>query len=623
MRNHNRQLFGDKEKRLLATILTASFSLFLCGVLVVSFDGPPIFAAEAVATSNSYKLTNSVHDSGGNSSAESNYKMIFQSFSPSVVGQSSGGDKKVVQGTHFSSEVFKVDGFQQPFERDGVTLNAEARGTITTQVQFKAKLIDNSELDVFPSSVDSTKGNGWGLNWASTGNVPLVQKHVKIMSRAYDGLTWGPWFETDQSFTIDNDPPDILGLSTGLSPFSPHNLTSIGVRDTATLNFNIEEDFLKSWEIKIIKDGVVTRTFSSASTENLTISEVWNGNNIADEFSPDGDYIVEVRVEDMVGHETISTSTVAIDDTSPSVPIVALLSEGQSVNSSKGDVQASWTAEDNADAELEYDVTYAFSGFSPRNYTGLQLWLDAADHKRFKFSGGNTIEEWKDKSGNGFNARQTSQARQPTLIDDGMNGNKAVRFDSQYLDLDATSIDGVNGTSFTIFVVSKVDGGSGSFRSPLTSRESAPDKGFVFYANENDEWDFWVGKGTSSGGGWSQQDVKSPVVPGKASVLTARYNEATIRQELFVDRALINSKRTPMHRNESFVGRIGAGKTEAEADYFFEGDISEVIIYNRALDDDARLAVENYLDLKWNVSQDYAWNNGVKKGKDKSWGKSS
>ena len=63
----------------------------------------------------------------------------------------------------------------------------------------------------------------------------------------------------------------------------------------------------------------------------------------------------------------------------------------------------------------------ASGGFSPKNISGLQLWLDAADSSTVTLNSGN-VSEWLDKSGNGRNAAQTTAANQPAYTQNGLNG---------------------------------------------------------------------------------------------------------------------------------------------------------------------------------------------------------
>ena len=65
--------------------------------------------------------------------------------------------------------------------------------------------------------------------------------------------------------------------------------------------------------------------------------------------------------------------------------------------------------------------------FSPTSISGLQLWLDASDSSTIIQSGGN-VSQWNDKSGNSYNASQSTGANQPAYITAGQNGLNLLRF---------------------------------------------------------------------------------------------------------------------------------------------------------------------------------------------------
>jgi hypothetical protein len=67
-----------------------------------------------------------------------------------------------------------------------------------------------------------------------------------------------------------------------------------------------------------------------------------------------------------------------------------------------------------------YPSTSSLSSISPTNYSGLALWLDAADSNTISFSSGTNVSAWNDKSGNGNTATQATTGLQPVLLDNGI-----------------------------------------------------------------------------------------------------------------------------------------------------------------------------------------------------------
>lgn len=133
----------------------------------------------------------------------------------------------------------------------------------------------------------------------------------------------------------------------------------------------------------------------------------------------------------------------------------------------------------------------------------------------------------------------------------------------------------LNPTNYTVEAWVKSTGGTGH-RSPLTSRADSPQRGYIFYATPANTWEFWTGAGT----GWDI--IAGPVVQeGQWTHLAATFDGAT--KQFFVNGALMGSSTNAMQLNQVSPLRIGAGATEGDGNFFFQGDIDEVAVFDRAL----------------------------------------
>lgn len=63
--------------------------------------------------------------------------------------------------------------------------------------------------------------------------------------------------------------------------------------------------------------------------------------------------------------------------------------------------------------------------FTPKSISGLAAWFDADDATTITLNSGN-VSEWRDKSGNGRHAAQSTAARQPAYTTNSLNGRPAV-----------------------------------------------------------------------------------------------------------------------------------------------------------------------------------------------------
>jgi Concanavalin A-like lectin/glucanases superfamily/Immunoglobulin I-set domain len=132
---------------------------------------------------------------------------------------------------------------------------------------------------------------------------------------------------------------------------------------------------------------------------------------------------------------------------------------------------------------------------------------------------------------------------------------------------------------FSIEFWARVNGGSGTYRSPLTSRDTGG-RGYIFYAGSDDHWQFWTGPG---GNPW--QTIPGPaVVDGEWTHLVGTFDGVT--KTFYVNGQLVGSAQVPFNLNTARPFRIGAGVTEGPGDLFFPGDIDEVAYYNTVLSAD-------------------------------------
>jgi hypothetical protein len=144
--------------------------------------------------------------------------------------------------------------------------------------------------------------------------------------------------------------------------------------------------------------------------------------------------------------------------------------------------------------------------------------------------------------------------------------------------------DVLNPAAFTFECWARVTGGSGAYRSPVTSRADFPQRGYIFYATPTDVWQFWIGSGDA---GWTT--VSGPAVrPDTYTHLVGVYDGTNML--FYVDGVLAAQTTAALAPNDANPLRIGGGATEGEGDFFFEGDVDEVAVYDTALPEERVLA---------------------------------
>ncbi|MGE3308749.1 MAG: cadherin-like beta sandwich domain-containing protein [Limisphaerales bacterium] len=160
-----------------------------------------------------------------------------------------------------------------------------------------------------------------------------------------------------------------------------------------------------------------------------------------------------------------------------------------------------------------------------------------------------------------------------------IDSNTAARFRREALQkVDVAWSATLNPPEFSAEVWARVTGSIADHRSPLTSRAEGPERGYIFYAEPGNTWQFWTGKGDFSG--WDV--IPGPAVePEKWTHLVATYDGTTKR--FFVNAIEVGISTAAFGPNDENPLRFGGGGTEGDGNYFFEGDVDEPAIYNKAL----------------------------------------
>lgn len=195
----------------------------------------------------------------------------------------------------------------------------------------------------------------------------------------------------------------------------------------------------------------------------------------------------------------------------------------------------------------------------------------------------NLVGWWKFDESTGTSASDSSMNGENGTLNGGQDfsGNglsgkidRSLFFNGSSDYISAPFSSDLNPDHFSITLWAKVTGSQGSFRSPISSRDSG--LGFIIYATNANIWSLWTG----SGGGYPTTNGPA-VVLDQWTFISATYDGTT--QVLYIDGAQSNTSANPYIKNTARELRIGAGNNEAGATYFFHGELDDIRIYNRAL----------------------------------------
>lgn len=232
---------------------------------------------------------------------------------------------------------------------------------------------------------------------------------------------------------------------------------------------------------------------------------------------------------------------------------------------------------------------------STNGTSSLILWMDA---NNITGTNGSTINAWTDASGYNHNFTSGTGA---LLAKPAQNGNSALTFDgtSNYFERAYTAA--LSPTSFTVFSASNVTS-NGNYKAIYSNRDKTGGNtaGYMLYAGPTDDyWSFWTG---TTGYDWYQLASNVSTANTWASQMISFENTSQTR-ELSMQRGYVfadyDALVTPNGKQPM---RIGAGNNEADPDFYFEGSIGEIIMYNTILNSAQKIIVENYLSAKYDYT---------------------
>lgn len=235
------------------------------------------------------------------------------------------------------------------------------------------------------------------------------------------------------------------------------------------------------------------------------------------------------------------------------------------------------------------------------------LWLDASDASTLYdaptggslVTTGNAVARWEDKSGNAQHALQGTPGSCPTRQNSVQNGLGSIRFDGTNDGLRVVDSGFVDLNVFSIFAVVKTNARSSS--------KSVLNKGnYTSAAGTNYELVIT----TASSGSWSAGIAQTTTF---RSVATANTTNTTLLgmlrstdagARLYVNESLTGTTTAISGALNNVSADLGVGCRGFGAIGAVDslgGDIFEILIFQSALSDANRQAVEAYLNAKWAI----------------------
>ncbi len=233
-------------------------------------------------------------------------------------------------------------------------------------------------------------------------------------------------------------------------------------------------------------------------------------------------------------------------------------------------------------------VTAIFPRTDAEPVEGLVLHLDAST---LNLEDGASVKTWKDLSDTENVVSQDQESNRPRFVKDGLNGKPVVRFngENQYFDLSWNMTnDRLTADEITLFMVLKSD----SMNESQTVMGNYDEKGAVcVHVSTNEK------KLTATVSSRSNRINFS----GSTDPYIATYKVTKTKHTAYVDgiQTSEGNLTESIDWGKTTIGRNGGEIGGNISEWYWKGDIAEIRIYDRALTDEQRKAVEKELQRKW------------------------
>lgn len=258
--------------------------------------------------------------------------------------------------------------------------------------------------------------------------------------------------------------------------------------------------------------------------------------------------------------------------------------------------------------EMRLNVARSITAKSPINATpDLTLWLETTSKNSFSektLINNQKISQWNDINPQKIaklNFTQSTLANQPKYVERSINNLPALRFDNQQMltinDLKISEL--VKSNQVTIFLVQN------SFTGDLSTSAFG-------WNNGNYRLLTHTGSGVITFDFGTCCPASSRLATSSISKFLDRATIITYRKNISKNDIFVNLKENTVSSSVStstipseLTGTFAIGKYPPDNAYWFYGLIGEFVVFNRALTDNEKLKIEEYLSEKWAIKLTY------------------
>jgi hypothetical protein len=221
---------------------------------------------------------------------------------------------------------------------------------------------------------------------------------------------------------------------------------------------------------------------------------------------------------------------------------------------------------------------------------GLILWLDGSDETSVDAPA--AVARWSDLSGSGHHLVQVDAPRRPALVSGVLNGRSVLRFDGADDFLSLTNDGAFDSSDLTVvlLVSPRWTAHPGGNPSPFGIRRASMATRVSIHMDGNKaNVHSWNDNG--------QSFAPYSFEPDQFYLLEFVWSSGV--ESHYIDGSFVNSAQHALSTNQ-LQRPVQVGAAEAEVENW-PGDIAELMVWSRALDDTERMAVEQHIAQKWGV----------------------
>lgn len=245
------------------------------------------------------------------------------------------------------------------------------------------------------------------------------------------------------------------------------------------------------------------------------------------------------------------------------------------------------------------NIKKIIEGFQVSSLSGLSLWLKA--DAGVAIGGGNHVNTWADQSSNGNNAVGPTM-KKPVYVANGINGKPTMSFNGSTELFQINDSNSLDITNCSIYIVLQRNGnGTGN---EVTFMKNASDNAENAVYWQTAKLNGGNSNFTVNSIGYPDRNTNVYLGDGLPRIMSFSYDGSggPTNLNIYVNGIKTAYYNYPTANINTSTGTLQIGGYNASFDNageYFNGYISEFIIFNRALTDEENLSVTNYLNSKY------------------------